>query len=50
MTNINGISDLVRSAADAAKDDWRVGAGMVAAGLLLGLVEGIRRWRKRPKK
>ncbi|MCG2680894.1 MAG: hypothetical protein L6455_13160 [Kiritimatiellae bacterium] len=50
MTNINGIADIVRVVSQAANDDWRISAGMVGAGILLGLFEGIRRWRKRRKK
>ena len=34
MTNI---AEIVKVAADAASSDWRVSAGMIAAGVLIGL-------------
>lgn len=37
-------SDIVAKAIDAAEGDWRVAAGMVAAGVLLG---GFEWWRAR---
>lgn len=40
------IGPLIDKAATAAADDWRVSAGMVAAGVLLG---GIEWWRRRRK-
>ena len=47
------IVDAVRSGADAvakaASDDWRVSAGMIAAGFAIGLFEAIRRWRNRKR-
>ena len=45
--NTNLIYELARVAIDAASKDWRFAAGLMTAGLLVGLGTAI--WRKRSK-
>ena len=42
-------AEIAKIAVDASKDDWRVSAGLVAAGVVLGFIHAIRQKRKERK-
>ena len=46
---MSNISDIARIAVEAAENDWRVSAGLVAAGVVLGFIHAIRQKRKERK-